>query len=141
LASGALLLLLAVVLGIAIVFSLTQSTKDSEADATLSLDHVGFFDVDVMTSAGVQSKVLGYVSDYNELSRLNQWLRQESDLGSVSMQVRVGAELVTRVQEALDDPVVSCVFREQRIILNCVNAYDSLPKIWLALCGLMIAFY
>jgi len=103
-----LLLCLSAVLGVAVIVQLVPSVSSAHlTNPVRSLATEGFPDVKLIATPGTQPQLVGYVDDADALARFRRWSARDDALGKASFQVRVGAELASRVREALDDTALS----------------------------------
>jgi len=99
----------AAILASVVVVYLIQPASANVISGTRSLAPEGWPDVVLVSGKTSELIVRGYVNDAEALRRLKRWLSGQN-FKNASMEVRIGAEVLTRVKDALADSSVSAEY-------------------------------
>jgi hypothetical protein len=97
-------------LAAAVIVQLLPTATANRIKGTRNLAAEGWPDVNLVGGENARIQAKGYVADADALKRLQTWIKA-NDFDTASMNVRIGADLVNRVKEALaSDPTLTVAY-------------------------------
>ena len=99
----------AAILASVVVVYLIQPASANVVSGTRSLAPEGWPDVELVSGKTSEPIVRGYVDNAEALRRVNRWLNAQN-FKNASIEIRVGADVLARVKDALADSSVSAQY-------------------------------